>query len=97
MKKYPLEIVPAYEFEGGSSPFEYYSRGHHDKEEFLDKVDEEYDPWFGMGDTPSSEYVRHEYWRTIPTPSPDGDDTYVSLLYPTKKGAGAFPVTVVDV
>jgi hypothetical protein len=85
MKKYPLFIECCREFEGYFI-LGYYSKGHHDKKEFLDAVMGTYKYKGNMKD------VYHLYAKL--TPAPEGG---VMMNYRKQPCRGSFPVTVIDV
>lgn len=88
-KQHSLEIDTLVS-ETGDERTAYFSRGHHDHEEFLDAIEEEFDCRPG-------ERIRHEWGRWVPT-SPDECVGFTMWYHPAKEGArGAFPVTIVEV
>lgn len=92
-----MEVKAMLEFEGGPNPVQFFAKGHHDKRFFHDTVIQDHFPELDVSEEDLDHYVRHEYWRYVPTPSPCEDNEYVPLVIPSKKGPGAFPVTVIDV
>jgi hypothetical protein len=84
MTKYPLIIEKIVEFEGYSI-LGYYSKGHHDKNEFLEavKADYEYE-----GDIDN---VRHTNIKL--SPSPTGG---ILINYKKEPCKGSFPATVIE-
>jgi hypothetical protein len=73
----------------------YWARGHHDKAAFAEAVG-----WYDGEDYPDPATVRHEYWRVKRVGETDiflgADPDWQYMYTPTKKGRGAFPVTVWD-
>ena len=99
MRSLEGRVETLYEFEGGSNPMSYYTRGHVDKDEFAAEVrrycaelDGKYDWW------DSTEYdandVEHTWWRNVPV-GPDMPGQVV--CYPCDGPArGAYTVTEID-
>ncbi|MCF6466367.1 hypothetical protein [Clostridium sp. Cult2] len=85
MKKYPLLIQEVAEFEG-CSVMAYYSKGHHNKEEFINAVMGDYDY---VGNIHS---VRHTNIKL--SPSPTGG---MMVNYRKEPCKGSFPATVIEV
>lgn len=85
MKNYPLLIEYCTEFEG-YSVLNYYSKGHHDKKEFLDAVMGDYEYKGNIED------VRHLHAKL--TPSPTGG---MMMNFKKQQCRGSFPITVIDV
>lgn len=85
MKEYPLRIEKVIEFEG-CSVMEYYSKGHHDKNEFLDAVRVDYEYEGNIND------VRHTNIKL--SPSPTGG---MIINYRKEPCKGSFPATVIEV
>lgn len=85
MKKYPLKIERCMEFEG-IGIINYYSKGHHDKEEFLKALAYAYDY---QGD------IEDVFYTDIKlSPSPTG---YMVVNFIKEPCRGSFPVTVIEV
>ena len=89
-KEYPLDINT---LDDCDSVTAYYSKGHHNPMEFVDKVRAELHTEIKTGQ------VRHELGRW--TPHRDPCDAWgnfrVYLDYPCESGRGVFPVTVAEV
>ena len=70
-------------------------RGHHDPEVFSKACVLEYEGDIAV--IPKPEDIRHEYWRIKRVNEDEAwdlDGRYDYVYVPTKKGRGAFPVTV---
>lgn len=80
-----MNIKTIREFEGGSEPLWYLTKGHVDKAQFVDAVKRECER-----DVPV-ERVEHAYMRSIPT-----GEKGVSTLQIARPGRGAFAVTYID-
>lgn len=80
-KVYPLEILDGYEGDC------FFSRGHHDKAEFIRTLQDEY------GVTATEDNVEHCYYRL--TPSENWNDCRMSYTSASGPGRGVFPVTLV--
>jgi len=85
MSKYPLKIERVVEFEGVSTTG-YYSKGHHDKNEFIEAVKGDYEYEGNVND------VRHLYIKV--SPSPTGG---LLINYRKEPCRGSFPATVIEV
>lgn len=85
VKKYPLEVEAYLENYG------YWSKGHHDKQEFVDAVKKEW------GEELFSGAVKYEWARHRPAlPHERENDGYAWYHVKSEKGMrGAFPITVV--
>lgn len=86
-KQYPLNVFESHE-EGHFGLIGYWSKGHHDAEEFLDVVIARYEPIFDVGP------VQHTWYRCMPA-SWDPDSTM--LVEASGPGRGVFPATVAEV
>ena len=86
MKTYPLDIIELREFEGGHMGW--WSKGHHNKMEFLFEAAEFSNDalYIGIG------YCRHEWWRCVPIPG----ERFICTVKAKPGTRGAFPVTVVE-
>mgnify|MGYP001092670963 CR=1 FL=1 len=88
MSKYPLKIERVAEF-GGIRTIGYYSKGHHDKNEFIEAVKGDYEYEGNIDD------VRHIYIKVSPSPTaPTGG---MLMNYRNEPCRGSFPATVIDV
>jgi hypothetical protein len=85
MSKYPLKIERVVEFEGVSTTG-YYSKGHHDKNEFIEAVKGDYEYEGNIDD------VRHIYIKVLPSPTGG-----MLINYRNEPCRGSFPATVIDV
>lgn len=85
MSKYPLIIEKVVEFEG-YGVVAYYTKGHHDKGEFLGAVEGDYE-YIGNIDN-----VR--YTNIKLSPSPTGA---MLINYRKKPCKGSFPATVIEI
>ena len=82
MKNYPLEIESYAEGNG------YWSKGHHDKQEFAERLKQEQ----GLEINPAA--VTHEWYRKRPA-LPHEEEYAWYMESANKGGRGAFPVTEV--
>lgn len=85
--KHPLEIIDMDWNHGDTSLL--LSKGHHDKEEFLNKASFAYST---IGDNYTVENVKHVYMRSWPDKTREYDRYYMI----TEKGPGAFPATILE-
>lgn len=87
-----FDILPVFEFEGGSSrPEDYQASGHHDPVVFAAAL------LYDWGRYIDSGKVRHEWRRKIPTPSPYYSDRWVMIITEAAgPGRGIYPVTIAD-
>lgn len=85
MKKYELNIGHTTEFEGYSI-LEYYSKGHHDKQEFIEELERTY------GYKGDVDKVKHCHCKT--TPSPTGG---IMFNYKKEPCKGSFPITLLEI
>ena len=85
MSKYPLKIERVIEFEGVST-IGYYSKGHHDKKEFIEAVKGDYQYEGNIND------VRYIYIKVSPSPI-----SGMLINYRKEPCRGSFPATVIDV
>jgi len=85
----PLEgrIEAVREFESGSDPFWYFTKGYVDKEEFVSELELEY------GEDYPAECIEHVHIRNVPVRDMPG----VMTLHPSHPGRGAYKVTLLDV
>lgn len=88
-KSYPIEIEETADGEGI-----YFSKGHHDPEEFIGSVLAYIEDCYGEGWALKAKDIRHERWRCIPV-APYEYEPFSHWLVPGK-GRGSFPVTVVQ-
>ncbi len=86
MKNYPLSVEYLREFEGGH--LGYYTKGHHDKEAFIEQIVLNWSERFEV----PAHYARHEWWHTVPS----GEKGYYSFTRVKEGTRGAFPVTVIE-
>ena len=99
MKSYPLVVCELPEVDGGDNTA-YYSKGHHDKQKFVDKVNYEFDPNYELAIDKSTvdpvalevEHVEHIYMRW----GVNGNYECLVCYFDTKPGRGLFPVTFYD-
>jgi len=87
MQKYPLSIVACAEFEGGSKTISFFSKGHHDKKDFLENLEKEHNYH-----TKGHETFFRSNGKVIP--GPNGG---VWIKFFTKPCRGSFPVTVLNI
>lgn len=80
-----INIESVSEFEGGPEPLWYMTKGHVDKQGFIEAVAREFEREIPI------ESVDHVYMRNVPT-GEKGRQT----MQVCKKGRGAYPVTLVD-
>ena len=87
VKGYPFNVYSLCEFEGCMT-VGYYTKGHHDKQRFVDEIRAQY------GEEVNIDWVRHSYGKCIPVTGIKGS----SCLHEFKKPVrGSFPMTYVDV
>lgn len=80
-----INVESVHEFEGGSEPLWYMTKGHVDKQGFVEAVAREFEH-----DIPLDK-VEHAYMRYVPT-GEKGQQT----IHVAKAGPGAFRVTYID-
>jgi hypothetical protein len=83
-RSYPLDVDPLTGQDGEG--LGYFSKGHHDPEAFVREASH-FD-----GLLYPAKYVRHAYYRAVPSQNDDLDTIY----YETKPGRGAWPVTLIE-
>ena len=85
-------VQAAHEYEGGSDASWYWTRGHVDKQAFIDEIKHYYQ---GLSDEPYPvEEVKHTYFRNVPV----GEDSPGEMvMYVARAGRGAYPVTMIDI
>lgn len=92
--KYGLHPYPVGELEGCGATVLYMSYGHHDKQEFIEYLRNAYPESFTDWKVqPTEETIEHLYYRVVPAFPGES----VMMYHKSKKGRGAFPVTVWDV
>lgn len=92
-KNRPLLVEELREFEGSDTVVAYYSKGHHDKALFVDRLERAHNEALPYDKImPTAESVEHTYWRCVPVDKGE----YGMMVYPAEKGRGAFPVTLWD-
>lgn len=85
MKAKPMSIEIMVDAEYAGRTLAYFSKGHHDKNEFATTLNLEYCV------VPNLEDVKHEFYRK--TPAKDCDDVDYRLVE-SRQGKGAFAVTI---
>lgn len=85
MKKYDLEIKPLCEH-GSYSPYGFYAKGHHNKDEFHRRILEE--------ESCELEYnnIIHKYMRVVPYKMDNGE-MLLEMIDAKTGSKGSFPVT----
>jgi hypothetical protein len=85
LKHYPFEVKALSEFEGCEIAC-YMTKGHYDKQKFVDEVKEQY------GVDINIEWVHHSYGKHVPVSGHKGC-VLVELKEPVR---GSYPMTYVD-
>jgi hypothetical protein len=88
MKDYPLDVHVLSELASADQGHGYYSKGHHDPQQFRAKVAYEYDEQI-----PAEALIRHVYYRCSMWGGNDYEG-WLSLEEYNQTGRGRFPVTV---